>query len=1084
MSLRFAKLRVASFGCVREASLELGPGLNVLYGPNDLGKSTLGRAIRAALLIPHGSSAASAFVPWDSDETPVVELTFETDPARIWRIEKRFGEGARGSSILRASRDGASFTIEEKARAVDGKVRQLLGWGIAPPGGKGGPKGLPSSFLGAVILGEQADVASIFRQTLAADTHDSGRERLTAALEAFAQDPTFKRILDAAQAKVGLAFTATGRPRRDQGSPFKQVAEAVTRAKGELERARGELDEYQQVKQRLEELVAERDRAAERHAEREERLARMREEREAARAREQVEALLADARAQLARRRAALEAVAAGERDLGALILELETAEAERARARAACEVAEAARNEAQAELDRLRSQDGDRERALAASKVEARRAELERELGELSRRSERAERALSGQRALAEAQRTLLEAEEIERGVRRASEEARARLESADRALSTCALVQRLLDVERLEAELRTDRAALDEAAADRALSSAKRAEVEALSASRVPALPSEAALEQLGALERSRALVSARLGGGISLSLVLERPLEVSAVIDGQARALHSSVAPGQPIELEAQRALELAIAGVGVVKVSGGEREARREAQALDERWRSEAEPLFAAHAAADLGALRALVQADRRTEGRIAELHREASSLEERAALREQGAAKLADREHELAALRRELEGKDVEAARGLAHEGQGAIEARRRRAEAERAAAREQLESSREREQRALLDARVQKERLETAARSLSELGGQADTDWQAELDRVLAQRASVVASIEEAGAELERSDAERAASLARAAQELERAAREVTAGRLGLRTIDERLVRRRSDRDQLEGRLGVQRVAAEAIDLAADERAVRAQEEALAALPAPAEAHDDASVAEAERALEEARRAVADNDAELRRAEGALQTVGGSVVQDREKQAREALIVTEKKEREVALEYEAYQLLVHTLRAAETAEGQHLGEALSRPVTEKLGRLTSGLYGKLEIAPTLEAKGVLSAGAVRELGSLSIGTQEQLATLLRLTVAEHLESALVLDDQLTQTDPERTGFFRSVLRRHAERAQIVVLTCRPLDYLDEGDLAAPGETSRDRAAGLVRAIDLSRVVTRSPSRRP
>lgn len=1083
MSLRFAKLRVASFGCVREASLELGPGLNVLYGPNDLGKSTLGRAIRAALLIPHGSSAASAFVPWDSDETPVVELTFETDPARIWRIEKRFGEGARGSSILRASRDGASFTIEEKARAVDGKVRQLLGWGIAPPGGKGGPKGLPSSFLGAVILGEQADVASIFRQTLAADTHDSGRERLTAALEAFAQDPTFKRILDAAQAKVGLAFTATGRPRRDQGSPFKQVAEAVKRAKDELERARGELDEYQQVKQRLEDLVVERDRAAERHAERAEQLARMREEREAARAREQVEARLADARAHLARRRAALEAVAAGERDLGALGVELEAAEAERVSAQAACEAAEAARIAAQAQLDRLRSQDGDRERALAASKVEARRAELERELGELSRRSERAERALSGQRALAEAQRTLLEAEEIERGVRRASEEARARLESADRALSTCALVQRLLDVERLEAELRTDRAALDEAAADRALSSAKRAEAEALSASRAPALPSDAALEQLGALERSRALASARLGGGISLSLVLERPLEVTAAVDGQARALHSSVAPGEPIELEAQRALELAIAGVGVVRVSGGEREARREAQALDERWKQEAEPLLAAHAAGDLAALRALVEADRRIEARIEELRREASSLEERAALREQGAAKRAERERELAALERELEGAELEAARGLVHEGDLAIDARRRRAEAERAAARAELESSREREQQALLDARVRKERLETAARAVSELGGQADADWQAELDRVLAQRASVLSSLEEVSAALERADAERAASLARAERELERAARELEVGRAGLRTIEERLLQRRSDRDQLEGRLGVERVAAQAIDLASDERAVRAHEEALGALPA-AEAHDDASIAEAERALEEARRAVAENDAELRRAEGALQTVGGSVVEDREAQAREALAVTEKKEREVELEYEAYQLLVHTLRAAETSEGQHLGEALSRPVSEKLGRLTSGLYGKLEVAPTLEAKGVLSAGAVRELGSLSIGTQEQLATLLRLTVAEHLESALVLDDQLTQTDPERTGFFRSVLRRHAERAQIVVLTCRPLDYLDEADLAAPGETSRDRAAGLVRAIDLSRVVTRSPSRRP
>ncbi|HEY1086970.1 MAG TPA: ATP-binding protein, partial [Archangium sp.] len=62
--MRFQKLHVENFKAIKAADLELGPGLNVLYGPNDLGKSTLGETLRAALLLPSDSSVADGFVPW------------------------------------------------------------------------------------------------------------------------------------------------------------------------------------------------------------------------------------------------------------------------------------------------------------------------------------------------------------------------------------------------------------------------------------------------------------------------------------------------------------------------------------------------------------------------------------------------------------------------------------------------------------------------------------------------------------------------------------------------------------------------------------------------------------------------------------------------------------------------------------------------------------------------------------------------------------------------------------------------------------------------------------------------------------
>ena len=37
--MRLVKLSVQRFQCIESAELEFGPGLNVLYGPNDIGKS-------------------------------------------------------------------------------------------------------------------------------------------------------------------------------------------------------------------------------------------------------------------------------------------------------------------------------------------------------------------------------------------------------------------------------------------------------------------------------------------------------------------------------------------------------------------------------------------------------------------------------------------------------------------------------------------------------------------------------------------------------------------------------------------------------------------------------------------------------------------------------------------------------------------------------------------------------------------------------------------------------------------------------------------------------------------------------------
>jgi uncharacterized protein YhaN len=113
----------------------------------------------------------------------------------------------------------------------------------------------------------------------------------------------------------------------------------------------------------------------------------------------------------------------------------------------------------------------------------------------------------------------------------------------------------------------------------------------------------------------------------------------------------------------------------------------------------------------------------------------------------------------------------------------------------------------------------------------------------------------------------------------------------------------------------------------------------------------------------------------------------------------------------------------------------------------------------------------------LGTEGVVAAGAVRSPRRISVGTREQLSTLYRLCLAEYLRTAVVLDDQLVQSDGVRMDWFRALLIEKARAFQIVVLTCRPTDYL--GATMPDGDVPiTDTDDGFVRGVNLARVVRR------
>ena len=165
------------------------------------------------------------------------------------------------------------------------------------------------------------------------------------------------------------------------------------------------------------------------------------------------------------------------------------------------------------------------------------------------------------------------------------------------------------------------------------------------------------------------------------------------------------------------------------------------------------------------------------------------------------------------------------------------------------------------------------------------------------------------------------------------------------------------------------------------------------------------------------------------------------------------------------------REHHLEVDAAAWKLLVEAVREAEKEDSSSLGSALAVPVASRFAELTKGRYAAVKFAPSLQATSVGLAGAEASshgvLEALSVGTRDHLATLVRLAIALQLKSAIVLDDHLVHTDLGRLSWFRDALASVAAQTQVIVLTCRPLDYVPTG-----------QSTEATRLIDLSKVIDR------
>ena len=117
--MRITSLRLRDLRRYRDTTIELAPGLTVVRGPNEAGKSTLQRAVELALTrkVTSAASELDGLVPWDrGDVRPAIDMVFTYDDedggVHEGRLEKAF-LGSKGT--VRLEVDGEVVTDPARA---------------------------------------------------------------------------------------------------------------------------------------------------------------------------------------------------------------------------------------------------------------------------------------------------------------------------------------------------------------------------------------------------------------------------------------------------------------------------------------------------------------------------------------------------------------------------------------------------------------------------------------------------------------------------------------------------------------------------------------------------------------------------------------------------------------------------------------------------------------------------------------------------------------------------------------------------------------------------------------------------------
>jgi hypothetical protein len=636
-------------------------------------------------------------------------------------------------------------------------------------------------------------------------------------------------------------------------------------------------------------------------------------------------------------------------------------------------------------------------------------------------------------------------------------------------------------VDVRAADEQAKNAQAAVDKDASFRRRLEAVSGELAVLVEQRAAiTVPTASALVPMRKLARELDTAVSALDVGFVVTVSPKARLDLRVRKDGQDV---DSTSITQPLDIEASAEVELSIADLATVRVSGGRREAQSKARDLIDRWNREIGPHLIAAGASDIEGLEEQSAEAQELDAGIKEKNAEMESLRTQISELSGAAERLREATDRAEACRAALGDVELDtlAADITALGADLTAGLRKRRQQLSKDAEVVRGVANQAENDRTLADERTRQARLELdAARATRDDALTAFSEGvSAALDAAQAAVTAATAEKESATADfasLERTIQERKERVDAA---LSGARTKAAQARIAVDAAQGQLITAKTNHASEQGRLIELRKQRDAENLAAAETRLHEATERHAALPVPDRIVTDDEVSAARTAAARMKLDLEGIERGIQRAHGALEQVGGAVARERLRDATEAFELAERQEREIEAEYEAWRLLLDQMKEADAAQASNLGQALVPAIAGRFQELTQRRYETVQLTAQLATEGIMASGALRPAAQISVGTREQLSTLYRLSLAEYLRTVIVLDDQLVQSDDIRMDWFRALLTDKAHSFQIVVFTCRPGDYLLASALVPEGSAVHtDRDDGFIRAVDLGRALRR------
>ncbi|HEY3416355.1 MAG TPA: AAA family ATPase [Armatimonadota bacterium] len=127
--MRLLRLNVTGFGSLRERVVEFAPGLTVLLGPNEAGKSTVLHCLAQMLMgKPSERKHFADMTPWDGGPF-IAELEYEEGGDR-YRITRRFSAtGVKANQLHRLGEDGSETLVTQELSEIRNHMAAVFGTG-------------------------------------------------------------------------------------------------------------------------------------------------------------------------------------------------------------------------------------------------------------------------------------------------------------------------------------------------------------------------------------------------------------------------------------------------------------------------------------------------------------------------------------------------------------------------------------------------------------------------------------------------------------------------------------------------------------------------------------------------------------------------------------------------------------------------------------------------------------------------------------------------------------------------------------------------------------------------------------------